>query len=108
MKPDSSRREQCRARPPIPQHHHVRGNFQIGAFLTYAAPLGRSFLGRELYLPEAWPAHEERCMRAGVPETTAIKPVLTEGMVERALYVDIQVGDVHAVGEAFGVVELAG
>src|SRR5436305_12703663 len=31
-------------------------NCQVGVFLAYAAPEGRAFLDRELYLPEAWAA----------------------------------------------------
>ena len=42
-------------------------NFQIGVFLSYAAPDGRNFLNRELYLPKAWFKDRERCARAGIP-----------------------------------------
>lgn len=36
-------------------------NSQIGVFPTYAAPEGRTFLDRELYLPKAWTNDRERC-----------------------------------------------
>src|SRR3954452_8550145 len=36
-------------------------NCQIGVFLAYAAPAGRTFLDRELYLPRAWLEDRARC-----------------------------------------------
>ena len=53
-------------------------NCQIGVFLAYATPRGRTFLDRELYLPEEWAADTERRAEAGVPEpiTFATKPQL--------------------------------
>jgi len=36
-------------------------NCQIGVFLTYATPAGRTFLDRELYLPKAWTQDPDRC-----------------------------------------------
>src|SRR5919107_3146496 len=33
-----------------------RENCQVGVFLAYASPLGRTFLDRELYLPKEWAA----------------------------------------------------
>ena len=33
---------------------------QIGVFLTYASPAGRTFLDWELYLPKAWTEDPER------------------------------------------------
>ena len=42
-------------------------NCQIGVFLGYAAPAGRTFLDRELYLPAAWTADRARCAEGGVP-----------------------------------------
>jgi len=67
-------------------------NCQIGVFLTYASPLGRTFLDRELYLPKAWTEDRERCTRAGIPEDRAMatKPVLAADMIERALDAGIE------------------
>ncbi len=61
-------------------------NCQVGVFLTYATPAGRTFLDRELYLPKEWAADDERRRRAGVPETTefATKPQLAQRMLARA------------------------
>src|SRR6266480_7458183 len=62
-------------------------NCQIGVFLAYASPKGRTFLDRELYLPREWAADVERRQEAAVPETVAFrtKPQLTRAMLERAL-----------------------
>ncbi len=67
-------------------------NCQIGVFLTYASPAGRTFLDRELYLPKAWTEDAGRCKRAGIPETRAMatKPVLAAEMIERALDAGIE------------------
>ena len=61
-------------------------NCQIGVFLAYATPRGRTFLDRELYLPEEWAADAERRNEAGVPEevTFATKPQVARRMLERA------------------------
>lgn len=68
-------------------------NCQIGVFLTYASPAGRTSLDRELYLPKAWIEDRARCNRAGVPEerVMATKPALAAKMIERALDAGIQV-----------------
>jgi SRSO17 transposase len=60
---------------------------QMGVFLAYARPQGRTFLDRALYLPQAWTTDKARCHRAGVPATVAVatKPVLAEQMIARAL-----------------------
>jgi SRSO17 transposase len=62
-------------------------NCQIGVFLAYATPAGRTLLDRELYLPKSWTDDRERCTEAGVPGSTgfATKPELAIGMLERAL-----------------------
>jgi SRSO17 transposase len=64
-----------------------RENCQIGVFLAYASPSGRTFLDRELYLPEDWAADRERRKEAGVPETLtfATKPELARRMLKHAL-----------------------
>ncbi len=62
-------------------------NCQIGVFLTYASPMGRTFLDRELYLHKEWAQDRERCRAAGVPDEVefATKPQLAKRMLERAL-----------------------
>lgn len=62
-------------------------NCQIGVFLAYASPRGRTLLDRELYLPEAWATDAARRQEAGIPEAVAFqtKPQLAQAMLERAL-----------------------
>ena len=62
-------------------------NCQIGVFLAYHAPQGRTFLDRALYLPRSWTEDAERGPAAGVPETVrfATKLTLARQMIERAL-----------------------
>jgi len=62
-------------------------NCQIGVFLAYATPKGRTFLDRALYLPQEWTEDKSRCHQAGVPETVAFatKPLLARQMIARAL-----------------------
>ncbi len=62
-------------------------NCQIGVFLAYASPVGRTFLDRELYLPQSWVADAARCREAGVPEGRPFqtKPQLARAMLDRAL-----------------------
>lgn len=61
-------------------------NSQIGVFLAYASPAGRTFLDRELYLPQEWAEDTPRREKAGVPSkvTFATKPQLAQRMLERA------------------------
>jgi SRSO17 transposase len=61
-------------------------NCQIGVFLAYASPRGRTFLDRELYLPKEWTDDRARCDEAGVPAHVgfATKPQLAQRMLERA------------------------
>jgi SRSO17 transposase len=63
-----------------------RENCQIGVFLSYASSKGRTFLDRELYLPQNWADDPERRREAGVPPevTFATKPNLAKRMLERA------------------------
>src|SRR5262245_1008812 len=44
-------------------------NCQIGVFLAYASAQGRTFLDRELYLPQAWAEDRGRRRAAGIPDT---------------------------------------
>lgn len=61
-------------------------NCQVGVFLTYASVWGRTFVDRELYLPQEWAADAPRRRKAGVPEEVkfATKPQLARRMLERA------------------------
>jgi len=61
-------------------------NCQIGVFLAYATSQGRTFLDRELYLPQEWAADAARRAEAGVPEAVvfATKPQLAQRMLQRA------------------------
>ena len=61
-------------------------NCQIGVFLAYAAPRGRAFLDRALYLPQAWATDRERRAAAGIPADVpfATKPALARAMLARA------------------------
>ena len=61
-------------------------NCQIGVFLAYASPWGRTFLDRELYLPEEWATDAERRNEAGVPPAVAFatKPQIARRMLARA------------------------
>lgn len=61
-------------------------NCQIGVFLAYASPHGRTFLDRELYLPQDWAGDTARRQAAGVPAAVvfATKPQLAQRMLQRA------------------------
>jgi SRSO17 transposase len=61
-------------------------NCQIGVFLAYASPKGRTFLDREIYLPREWCQDPERRLEAGIPDsvTFATKPQLAQRMLSRA------------------------
>ena len=66
-------------------------NCQIGVFLVYASQHGRTFLDRELYLPQEWVDDAERRLEAGVPTdlTFQTKPELAQQMLERVLAADV-------------------
>jgi SRSO17 transposase len=61
-------------------------NCQIGVLLAYATREGRTFLDRELYLPQSWADDQDRRAEAGVPPEVkfATKPALGRRMIERA------------------------
>lgn len=61
-------------------------NCQIGVFLAYATPAGRTLLDRDLYLPKSWTDDRERCTEAGISGEVgfATKPELAEKMLHRA------------------------
>ena len=62
-------------------------NCQVGVFLAYLTPRGRTFLDRALYLPESWATDEDRRRGANIPEEVAFatKPAIGRAMLERAL-----------------------
>lgn len=69
-------------------------NCQIGVFLGYATPAGRTFLDRELYLPKEWTADRPRCAEARIGEEVefATKPELAMRMITRALDAGVPAG----------------
>jgi SRSO17 transposase len=62
-------------------------NCQIGVLLAYTSARGRTWLDRELYLPEAWTTDRPRCREAGIPDDVGFqtKPQLAQVMLARAL-----------------------
>src|ERR671920_548742 len=78
-------------------------NCQIGVFLAYAAPAGRTFLDRELYLPKAWIEDRDRCAEAGIGPDVPFqtKPELAVAMLTRALDAGVPAGWV-AADEIYG------
>jgi SRSO17 transposase len=69
-------------------------NCQLGVFLAYAAPAGRTFLDRELYLPRAWIEDRARCAEAGIGADVPFrtKPELAQLMLARALDAGVPAG----------------
>jgi SRSO17 transposase len=78
-------------------------NCQIGVFLGYATPTGRTFLDRELYLPKVWAQDSARRAEAGIPQETefATKPELAMRMLTRAMDAGVPAGWVTA-DEVYG------
>jgi SRSO17 transposase len=78
-------------------------NCQIGVFLAYATPAGRTFLDRELYLPRAWTEDRARCTEAGIDAGVEFrtKPELAAMMLARALEAGVPAGWV-AGDEVYG------
>jgi SRSO17 transposase len=85
-----------------------RENCQVGVFLAYASPTGRTFLDRVLYLPEEWANDPERRQEAGVPEpiTFATKPQIARQMLMRALDAGVPAGWVTGDSVYGGVYQL--
>ncbi len=75
-----------------------RENCQVGVFLAYASPAGRTFLDRELYLPAEWATDTERRTEAGVPQAVAFatKPQLARTMLKRTVERGVPAGWVTA------------
>jgi SRSO17 transposase len=73
-------------------------NCQVGVFLAYATPAGRTFIDRELYLPRAWLEDRVRCAEAGIGADTEFrtKPELALAMLTRALDAGVPAGWVTA------------
>ena len=69
-------------------------NCQIGVFLAYGSKGGRTFLDRELYLPQGWAEDGGRRQEAGVPEEVAFrtKGQLARVMIARALAAEVPFG----------------
>lgn len=69
-------------------------NCQIGVFLGYATGAARTFLDRELYLPNAWTQDRDRWREAGIGEEVefATKPELAMRMITRALDAGVPAG----------------
>lgn len=78
-------------------------NCQVGVFLTYASPKGRTFQDRELYLPKDWCADQARREEAGIPEGVvfATKAQLAHRMLERSWAAGVRAGWVTA-DEVYG------
>ena len=68
-------------------------NCQIGVFLAHASPQGRTFIARELYLPQSWAGDLDRRWEAGVPAeaTFATKPQLAQRLLARTLAAGVHV-----------------
>ncbi|WP_157382757.1 IS701 family transposase [Nonomuraea coxensis] len=62
-------------------------NCQLGVFLAYATPRGRTLLDAELYLPKSWTDDRARCVQAGIPDSVPFttEPALATAMLGRAL-----------------------
>jgi SRSO17 transposase len=62
-------------------------NCQLGVFLTYASPWGRTLVDRRVYLPASWCEDRDRCTGAGVPDQVefATKSQLAQEMICAAL-----------------------
>jgi SRSO17 transposase len=78
-------------------------NCQVGVFLAYAAPAGRTFIDRELYVPRAWLEDRNRCAEAGIDPAVEFrtKPELALAMLTRALDAGVPAGWV-AADEVYG------
>ena len=69
-------------------------NCQIGVFLAYGSKSGRTFLDRELYLPQVWAEDGEHRWEAGVPEGVTFRPKgqLARVMIARAVAAGVPFG----------------
>ncbi|WP_327034868.1 IS701 family transposase [Micromonospora ureilytica] len=78
-------------------------NCQLGVFLAYASPGGRTLIDRELYLPRGWCDDPARREEAGIAASVgfATKPALGLRMLERAITAGLSASWVTA-DEAYG------
>lgn len=78
-------------------------NCQLGVFLAYASPAGRTLIDRELYLPRGWCYDPARHAEAGIAANVefATKPALGLRMLERAITAGLPARWVTA-DEAYG------
>lgn len=63
-------------------------NSQIGTFLAYASPRGRTLIDWELYVPdESWIKDRERCQAAGIPDSVPFrtKPQQLRAILQHAI-----------------------
>ncbi len=69
-------------------------NCQVGVFLAYATPAGRTLVDRELYLPKVWAEDAARRAQARVPASVefATKPELAMAMLTRAMDAGLPAG----------------
>ncbi len=69
-------------------------NCQIGVFLAYGSKGGRTFLDRELYLPQVWAEDWERRWEAWVPAEVVFrtKGQLAQTMIARAIAAAVPFG----------------
>ncbi|MFY1623841.1 IS701 family transposase [Micromonospora sp. WMMD723] len=78
-------------------------NCQLGVFLAYASPAGRTLIDRELYLPRGWCDDAVRRVEAGIAANVefATKPALGLRMMQRAIVAGLPAKWVTA-DEAYG------
>lgn len=78
-------------------------NCQLGVFLAYASPAGRTLIDRELHLPRRWCDDAARREEAGIAASVgfATKPALGLRMLERAITAGLSARWVTA-DEAYG------
>jgi SRSO17 transposase len=69
-------------------------NSQIGVFLTYSSPHGRTLIDARLYLPASWCDDPARLATAAVPKGVefATKPHLALAMIEAAVAAGVRPG----------------
>ncbi len=69
-------------------------NCQVGVFLAYATPAGRTLVDRELYLPKVWAQDAGRRAQARIPASVefATKPELAMAMLTRAMDAGLPAG----------------
>jgi SRSO17 transposase len=62
-------------------------NSQVAVFLSYASPLGRALIDRQIYLPSSWTNDPDRRVAAGIPDRVqfATKPELALHMITDAV-----------------------